>query len=178
MIVVRRRGRLRKGGGRDPSGKIRRMPRAERVDQIVKVAFDARQRVHGLTTSAAAQPRSGDLLGRLSLSGEINRGQYEAGLSYAQMRGDYDRAMLAQRLVEPGEPESRPGYDDRDGSAPGYRAWVEHTIKQHAKVRRALAECHDPLAATVLDGIVLEGRQMWNFIGTLRLALNAIGRVL
>jgi hypothetical protein len=86
--------------------------------------------------------------------------------------------MLAQRLVATGDPESGPSQDDSDGSDPGYRAWVKHTIIRHDRVRRALAQCHDPLAATVLDGIVLENRQMWNFIGTLRLALNAVGRIL
>jgi len=144
----------------------------------MSVALNARRRVHGLTRADAGQPRSGDLLGRLSLSGEINREQYEAGLRYVELRQDYDRAMLAQRLVVPGDPLSGPGHDDRDGTDPAYRAWIRHTSARHAQVRRALRECHDPLAQMVLDGIVLEHREMWNFIGTLRLALNAVGHEL
>jgi hypothetical protein len=85
MTATRRRGRLRKAAARYPSGKIRPRPHAEHADQMVSVALSARRRVFGLSRGAAAQPRSGDHLGRLSLTGEISRSQLEAGRAYAQM---------------------------------------------------------------------------------------------
>ena len=134
--------------------------------------------VDSLSRAQANQPRAGDMLGRLFMTGEINRDQHEAGVLYAQHRVDYDRAMLAQRLVTAGDPLDRGGYDARDGTDPDYRTFVRRVVARHARVRQALGACHDPLAGMVLDAVVLEEREMWNFVGTLRLALNAVGRVL
>ena len=177
MGAPRRSGRKRKAAVRYPGGKLKQQSRAERADQITAVARDARRRVHGVSKTAARQPEAGDLLGRLSLSGEITRRQFDAGRAYAALRRDYDKAMLARRLESAGDFHEAHGPDHRDGSDPQYRVWVQHTMSTYDRARRALAECSDPLAAMVLDGVVLDGRQMWRFIGTLRIALNAVGRV-
>ena len=86
--------------------------------------------------------------------------------------------MLARRLGSAADFHGPRGPDHRDGSDPRYRAWVRGTLSAYDRTRRVLAECSDPLAAMVLDGVVIDGHQMWRFIGTLRIALNAVGRVL
>ncbi len=178
MSAPRGRGRRRKGAARHPGGKLKQRSSAERADEIMAVARDARRRVHGLSKTNARRAEGGDLLGRLSLSGEITRQQFDAGRGYASLKRDYDRAMLARRLVSAADLRGPGGPDHRDGSDPGYRAWVQGVLSAYDRTRRALAESPDPLAAMVLDGVVLDGRQMWRFIGTLRIALNAVGRVL
>jgi len=177
--LARRRGRKRKAGARFPGGKMRPRPTGERVEDIVAVARDARRRVFGLSTTDALRPEAGEVAGRLCLSGEITRAQYEAALAYEAMRRNYNRALGARRVVS-----SSQILDPLGGAAPAMRdeavdeARVRKAIDVHDRVRAALNACSEPLAQMVLDAVVLEGRTMWSHIGTLRVGLNAVGRVL
>ncbi len=118
MSVPRRRGRRRKGAARHPGGKLKQRSRADRADKITAVGRDARRRVHGLSKTAAGRPEAGDMLGRLSLSGEITGKQFDAGRAYAILKRDYDRAMLARRLGSAADFHGPRGPDHRDGSDP------------------------------------------------------------
>lgn len=174
---LRRRGRKRKEAARHPGGKIRQKSTASRAEETIATALEARRRVFGLSAAEARRPEAVDMLGRLALTGEISEAQLSAGRAYARLRRNYDRALLARRLASAADYDGPGGPDGRDGNEPGYRAWARRMVAAYDAVRRALLECSDPLATTVLDGIVLEERAMWRHVGTLRIALNAVGRV-
>ena len=174
----RRRGRKRRLATRHPGGQVKRRSAAEKARDTMAVAHDARRRVFGLSTAAAARQEAVDMLGRLAISGEITPVQLTAGRAYEAMRRDYDRAMLARRTLSASDYEGVGGSGAASQDDRAYAAWVKRCIDRYDMVRAALTGCADPMAQIVLDGVALEGREMWDFVGTLRIALNAAGRVL
>jgi hypothetical protein len=116
------------------------------------------------------------MLGRLLLGREITRVQYDAATAYARLRADYNRTTLARPLPSPGDFDRQPGHDDSDGAAPQYQAWCNRVTMDYRRARRALMECPDAMAQVVLDGI-LDDAPMWHFVGTLRIACNALARL-
>lgn len=178
MIVVRRSGRRRKAGQRHPGGKLRQATQAERREDVTSVARKARRRVYGLRMADAGRAEAGDMLGRLFLTGEITEAQHSAGRAYAAVRTDYDKAMGARRLRSATDPGAAAAGTPREADDPDHVAWVARRRRAYDGVRAALQATGDPLAGAVLDAVVLEERQMWNHVGTLRIALNAVGRVL
>lgn len=92
MKKRRKGGRPRKQGvARTQSGAISRSAeaRAERVQEVVAVALDARMRHTGLPRAKASDPMAGSALGLLLLDKRITREQYEAGVAYAETMARY-----------------------------------------------------------------------------------------
>ena len=177
--MKKRAGRKRKLTVRYPNGRGVAKPLHARVDAMLEVVLEARQRVFGLSPEHASQVEAVDALGRLRLLGNdngISESQYEAGKVYAATREDYHRVMLARPVPSAGDLERQPGFDGSDGSSPGYVDWCQEVEADYKTMRRALLECGDALASMVVDGII-DGVAMFDFVGTLRVALNALARV-
>jgi len=174
--MKKRAGRKRKLTIRYPNGRALAKPHHARVESMLAVAIEARQRVFGLSVENATRVEAVDLLGRLRLSGEISEAQHAAGLAYAQEREDYHRVMLSRPVPSAGDLERQPGFDGSDGSSPGYVAWCQGVEADYKAMRRALMETGDSLASMVVDGII-DGTAMWDFLGTLRVGLNALARL-
>lgn len=169
-------GRPRKQGPRHPAGKIVQPTASEKKDNAVAVAQKARQRLHGLSKADAALPEAGDVLGRLYLTQEISRTQFEAGQEYARIVADYDKALLAPRQRSASNFDGPAGYDDSDGKDASYQAWVKRAKQRYDEARSAVLLCGEPLAHAVLRGVI-DGYEMPNHVGELRIALNALSRV-
>lgn len=80
----------RQGVERHDNGKINYTAlRPETEKEIKAVAIEARKRVHGMDTEAAASPFAGYTLGRLFLDGRIYADQRKAGDEYAMAMARY-----------------------------------------------------------------------------------------
>ena len=167
------KGRRRSNAKRYATGRIVQPAAAEMRATVI----EARQRVYGLGKSQAAEPEAIDILGRMYLAGEISQTQKHAGDRYAEARRNYRRAILAKRLPSAGNLERQRGHDGSDGSDPAYIAWCARSIAAYDLLWRELRDCGEPMAIPVLDGVIDE-QPLWDFVGTLRVALNAIAHVL
>ena len=99
--MLNRKGRKRKSGRREPSGRVRRAP----VDYRAMAALNPDRR--GLPEALRTHERAGSSLGRLNLKKRISDHEYEAGQRYSVIVGAY-RAMIGvpSHLVGAGR-----GYD-------------------------------------------------------------------
>lgn len=168
----------------------------EREADVKAVAMEARIRIFGIRPDEAGFPEAADTLGRLWINGEIDipvagderrrTTQYEAGKEYRQIVENYRRSLLIRPLGSSSDLNRSPGHEDYlgDNAHPEYVAWCKRArVKYRGEdgrggVRNALATCGDPLAQMVIDAVVLEDKIVsGNFIGTLRVALNAVARV-
>ena len=178
-------------------GTVRRTPLEVR-DDALSIAREARQRHWGTPVDEVRHEEWGTVLGRLCKLGKdgggITREQYEAGRLYAEMRADYDRVMRAPavppaswaRWVKTeGEenprrsPTKPPPEPDLDGTSRDYREWCDHVKDEHRRCVLALMATMDLHATAAIERVAVEDRPLtWNLIGSLRLALNAVGKVL
>jgi len=86
-VTLNRKGRKRKSGRREPSGRARRAP----VDYRAMAAKNPDRR--GLPEALRTHERAGSALGRLNLKKRISDNEYEAGQRYSVIVGAY-RAMI------------------------------------------------------------------------------------
>jgi hypothetical protein len=158
----------------------------ERERDAASVALEARRRLFGAPEADAAQPEWETVLGRLYKMGELHpmdspkgreiaKRMYEAGCLYREMRGNYDRVMMARQsmLVT-----KHRGFDGSDGTDPDYVAWAARIRQQHERCVLALMATMDLHATAAIEQIVVEDRTVGSLIGSLRLALNEVGKVL
>lgn len=174
--VNKRKGRKRKLVIRYPSGRPKQRSSAAREADASSVALEARRRVFGLSETDAKHLQAVDMLGRLRLRDEISETQHAAGQRYAEKRAEYHKTMLAKPVPSAGDLQRQPGFDASDGSEESYRLWCKRVAADFDAMRIALRETDEPLAGSVLDSI-LDGQPLFNFVGTLRIALNALARI-
>jgi hypothetical protein len=172
---------------RRPNGYARSRPQAEMERDAASVALEARQRLFGAPVEDAAQPEWETVLGRLYKRGELHpmdspkgreiaKRMYDAGCLYREMRSNYDRVMMARQLRT--IVSSRGGHDNSDGTDPEYVAWAARIRQQHERCVLALMATMDLHATAAIEQIVVEDRMVGNLVGSLRLALNEVGKVL
>jgi hypothetical protein len=87
IVPKNRKGRKRKSGRREPSGRPIRAP----VDYRAMAALNPDRR--GLAEGLRTHERAGSVLGRLNLKKRISEHEYEAGCRYAVVVGAW-RAMI------------------------------------------------------------------------------------
>jgi hypothetical protein len=170
---------------RHPSGRLyepgprgRARARAERAEEVARVALAARRRVFRLGAEEARRTEAGTALGRLAISGEITRPQYEAAQRYEEVSRRADAALLARRMVSAAELDRSGGggHDGRAGDDPAYAARCRAAVKEAERCWRAMAEAGAACRAAV-DMAVLQGSATPAAVGDLRLGLNALARV-
>lgn len=109
-------GRKRKAGPREPNGRLSRRTddkQAQRsIDEqsAMQVGKDARVRQFGVSPADAATELAGTVPGRLLLTGEITRSQYDASVAWGTAHVRYLRAIDAPpgpKAVEIGRASGR-----------------------------------------------------------------------
>jgi hypothetical protein len=98
-----RRGPKKQKGKREPNGRLSRQPAiagARHVDALdmeeramIEVGIEARQRVFGVPARMSRDQLAGSVVGRLCLSGELSRVQYDAAQAWLECREAYLRAV-------------------------------------------------------------------------------------
>lgn len=176
---------------RHPGGRIIQPSTNDR--DLASVVLGARQRVHGLTEAQASQMPETTILGRLRATGEITARQYEAGVEYRQVVSLYDKAMMVRKpesilakmaVSKDEEPPRREKTDWRrpyrfsDGSDDDYVEWFEMVLRVYDRCERALVECPDRMAKAAVNACALADFDAPHFVGSLRIGLNALARVL
>jgi hypothetical protein len=176
----KRKGRKRKFVSRHPDGRPHQKSPYTREQEARSVALEARQRVFGLNKTDADRQEAGSVLGRLLITGEISRRQFDAAFAYEDARGKYLAALMVRPQRSAGDLNRSPGHDSSEGDEPTYVRWSSQAVKRYQAMRRRILTCGDPFAQMVLDGCI-EGRDMLTTsrgnLGTLRMALNAVARV-
>ena len=182
-IKLRKGGRPRKAGPREPNGRLsRKVSHAHARDlanakDAQSVVVMARMRIHGLSEADASRneagrPNAGTLHGVMCLRGEITRDQWDAAEWYIGKRVAWLRAIEAaeQHTGTTGGGEVDEGrYADWCAKARETWAIVQSCIQQ------AMVDQRAPLAAA-LDVILNRETHVPELVGDLRLALNAIHR--
>jgi hypothetical protein len=91
-----RRGRKRKAGRREPSGRLRRKPK--QVEERVRIAR-AQPHRRGLKSNDRPSELAESALGRLCLTRTISAGERAAGETFAAIVGKYRRVIEGPRIV-------------------------------------------------------------------------------
>jgi len=144
---------------------------------MTKVAAEARERVFGIPKGQSRLPDAGDALGRFALAGAtdgVSRTQRDAGRLYEAIVRDYQRHLGARRLMSGSELERVSGHDNSTGDSPQEIERYERAKGRYIRARRALLLSAEPTAQMVVDAVVLDDVEMWQNVGVLRIALNAI----
>jgi hypothetical protein len=163
---------------RHPSGQVYRRSDAETERDVVSVNREARQRRYGISHIEATQPEWGSVLGRLYKLGDITKPQLEAGHAYAQMRSDYDRVMMARSVPSGSDFDRQHGFDGSEATQE-YLDWAARIRQLHERCLLALMATMDLRATAAIERAAVEDKPLTrNLIGSLRLALNAVGKVL
>jgi len=169
----KRRGRKRiENVPREPNGRISR-----RISETPdKVGLEARMRKFGIPADKARDQKAGSYIGYLNLLGAkdgLSDAQYEGAQSYLRLRSAHLRAIGAPGAIYDGEalaPASDPD---------AYAKWCQRTEEAYSEVRQAIQqaqnECRQNLWAA-LQYIIIEGREMPDFIGATRILCNALAR--
>lgn len=145
-----------------------------------RVVREARQRVYGLSKTAAAAMPETSVLGRLTATGEISRRQYEAAALYTEIVRQHDMLLGGRGLPSVGNLERRSGHDNEDGSSAAYRARYRRAMARYDLCRNALREAiaEDQMAPTVVDAVAIADWSLPDLTPSLRIGLNHLARAL
>lgn len=187
-IVKRRAGRKPKQGvERFPGGQPKKKT-PEAIEKGVKeTALQARQRVFGISAKDADSKEGGTAIGRLWLQdrfGDRNtQGQdaIAAAEAFRERRRGYEQAIDARSIkTSTNYADGIGGDSSAGGSDKAYIKRCNDARKKYEEVRKAILECGDPLAMMALELVVIDDRMPAgeNMMGSLRMGLNAIHRVL
>lgn len=164
---------------REPNGRASRKTEEvkKREAAMRRPNVKARQRHYGLKRSQANDPRAGSVIGRLSISGEVSRVQYEAAMRYLEDFENYKRAIAGPK-----------GAGAVDLGKPGGIATVDPDL-EHKRDKQAKEKIQGALLALkAVDGgwqtnvtgsvanVVLEDMDLPYAVGDVRTGLNALVR--
>ncbi|MBX5131620.1 hypothetical protein HJB80_02795 [Rhizobium lentis] len=165
----RKRGRpIKQDVARTDSGRISRAANANEPPD--KVAKEARMRLHGVSKEDASQPEAGTVIGRMKLSGELSKAQYDGLIRYSMTR---ERYMIAMGV--PDSLRTRAGGvmnvapDESDIGA------VEAWGRVHNAVSEAQRQSNGNLVAA-LNFMVTRDEYYPHMVGDLRVVSNALVR--
>jgi hypothetical protein len=167
---------------RHPHGGVVRLSRPEARDDALAIAREARQRLWGAPAEEIRHEEWGTVLGRLcklgTEGGGISRDQFLAGCRYREMRADYDRVMMTRPMPSGSDLERHHGHDASDGTDPDYIRWAARIRHLHERCVLALMATMDIDAVRAIERVAVEDQHAGALVGSLRLALNAVGKVL
>jgi len=158
---------------REPNGRI---SRARSVREPAdRLALVVRARQLGVSVEQARDPRLATYIGRLNRLGKddgLSYAQYQAALTFLQIRNNWLRAI--------GSPAAH--YEERIGLSDeqNQEEAVKRDKARYEAMRQALKEAqfdapHENLYAA-LQYLVIDDLELPHMVGTLRLALNALDR--
>jgi hypothetical protein len=171
--MARRPGRKRKPDQqRHPGGKI-----VHRPEDARETAIEARQRLFGLSREEAVRQEAGTAIGRALNNRDITRDQYDACMEWLVRRDAYDRALMVPKQRSASDFGGVRGYDGGDGTDEDYVAQCNKARSRYGEIRRWILDA-DSLGMMALETWVLEDREAYVLVGSLRVAANAINRLL
>lgn len=179
-------GRQRKGGEREPAGRVQRKTRRQEEAEARDAAVWKLRRQWQIPEGEAVEMATGQFgltyWGRLKKMGEKGGGvsvaQARAGDAWAQAVSDYLQSIGSRPVRSASEFMSSRGYDGADGTDAAYVEWCRRVKARHDRYRRAILECGDPFALFSMERIILEGRIGGpDAVGSVRCGCNAINRV-
>jgi hypothetical protein len=169
--LMAKAGRKRKQNvGRFPSGGIKPEDARETV-------IAARTRLYGMDRDTAVRQEAGSAIGRALQAGEISQQQFEAANEWEARRREYSLALGSRKQRSASEFGGPSGFDGREGDDPDYITHCERAKARYAEVRRGAMEA-DPFGLMALEVWAFEDRTDFNLLGSLRVACNAIARVI
>lgn len=142
-----------------------------------ETAIEARQRLFGMSREVAVRQESGTAVGRALQNGIISQDQHDAANEWHARQREYSLALGSRKQRSSSEFGGPSGYDGRSGDEPDYIAHCERAKLRYGEVRRAAMEA-DPQGLMALEVWVLEDRAEYGLLGALRVACNAIARVI
>lgn len=175
--MARRRKRKFKGVSpdhREPNGRHERDAAPAQAREMRSVAVEARQRVYDLPEEIAETKEAGSAAGRLYRNGLLTREQFDAVETFAEIRRDYERAILIRRMGSSSDLNRRGGYDGSDGTEPSYVAFYDRAKGRYERARRAILMTHDHFAMLAIEAVANDESEMWEFVGSTRIAANAV----
>jgi hypothetical protein len=175
-LVKSRRGRKRKTmAARHPDGRTVKLTEKQRVQDIVSVVREARQRVFGIDPDEMPET---SVIGALKASGEISRRQFDALDRYREIVQDHRRYTLARPLPSAGNLDRTHGHDDSSGEDPSYVLRFNVAMRLYERCTDALRRCPDAFVTSVVDMVVMGDQFAPHFIGSLRIGANELAREL
>ena len=183
-----KRGRRLKPGKREPNGRLSRRAAdrtARMLDGLAReerdalaVGLEARQRVHGVPARNSRDQMAGSYIGRLCISGEISRVQYDAAMQWLADGEDYSRVRRSPR--PPGAVDLNRihgGSTDGEDVAFARRAVERYEAAVAAVQERQLELRNTAVLFAALSHIVGRDLELPHMVGDCREALNALARV-
>lgn len=165
----RKRGRpIKQDVSRTDNGRISRAANTNEAPD--KVAKEARMRIHGVSKEDASQPEAGTVIGRMKLSGELSRAQYEGLLRYTMTR---ERYMIAMGV--PDSLRTRSGGVMNVASDESDVAAADAWKKVSSAVSAAQSQSNGNLVAA-LNYMVTRDEYYAHMTGDLRIVSNALVR--
>jgi len=182
-------GHKRKAGKREPNGRLSRktadvseryrdgLDKEER--DTISTGLSARVRVHGVKPEHSRDQLAGSFVGRLCLTGELSRVQYDAAMSYME---DWHANLRAIQAAIPPWPNAI-DLNATKGRAVGPEniARAQRSVQAWRAARAAVQERQNELRGAgnlfgALDHCVLRDHDHPHLVGSLREALNALAR--
>jgi len=122
---------------RTPSGqKSRSKPR----ESAARIGLEARQRVYGLSSADAKDPRAGTVLGRLWLDSQITTPMVEAGERYLEFHNSAMRSIQGPNALGKSDGKPSPDWDSPEMDRESYTAHAVALIAKYQVMRAALAD--------------------------------------
>ena len=143
---------------------------------MVSVAIEARQRLFGLSVDKSRDQKAGSFIGRLCIGKELSVPQYEALCMWEESARQYRIIMAGPKgdsAQDPNRVAGRNGHENEKRS-------MEIT-KRHRAAERAIQDKQFELRNRAnlwgaLDVCVTRDRDVFNLVGDLREAANALVR--
>lgn len=148
----------------------------KKAQEIVAPALEARQRLFGLSAAHSRDQKAGSFIGRLCIGKELSVPQYEALCMWEESARQYRIIMTGPKgdsAQDPNRVAGRNGHENEKRS-------IEIT-KRHRSAERAIQNKQFELRNRAnlwgaLDVCVTRDRDVFNLVGDLREAANALVR--
>lgn len=170
-------GRKRKNGPREPNGRVNRAWLTTQTEKAaMETAVDTRKRLFGLSETDAKQGFAGSVVGRMVLANVLRRDQYDAAKRYLEVSNAYQRAIGAV----PDFTQPREGFATSDDPDKAWKAFCGHARRAYSDMmgvlRDLMQEQRSPASLSALDVFLVKDCHEESLVGSLRVALNALGR--
>ena len=181
------RGPKRKPGKRTESGRLSRSQdetiarhaavHDQQERETLEVGLSARVRIWGIDPKMSRSQMAGSVVGRLCLTGELSREQYDAAQSWLSDLRNWRQAIAAPRGMGAVDLNAIRG----DSTEVESEVWYRRCRDRMASARAAIQQEQNALRLRAnlwapLDLMVGEDRSVMTMVGDLRLALNALAR--
>lgn len=182
-------GHKRKAGKREPNGRLsrrgddvltRRRDALDREERdMISTGTVARERVFGVKPEHSRDQLAGSVVGRLCLTEQISRTQYDAAVCYLEA---WHANLIAIQAATPPYPNAIDLNATKGrASRPENVARAQRSVQAWRAARNAVQERQNELRGAgnlfgALDHCVLRDHDHPHLVGSLREALNALAR--